>query len=74
MAWREFAPAPVEIANGKTPNVKANDVITIGRKRSLAASIAASAAEKPSSVFITANSTIKIAVLAAKPMSVTNPT
>ena len=43
MAWRLPAPAPVEMASGKTPKVNASEVITIGRKRSLAALTAASA-------------------------------
>ena len=42
--WRAPAPAPVEIANGSTPKMNASDVIRIGRKRSLAASIAAAMA------------------------------
>ena len=36
------APAPVDIANGNTPNVNANEVITIGLKRKRDASMAAS--------------------------------
>ena len=68
------APAPVAIANGTIPNTNAIDVITIGLKRNLAAASAASATGMPSSIFWVANSTIKIAFLAAKPISVIMPT
>src|SRR5688500_1173469 len=45
--WRAADPAPVEIASGATPSMKASDVITIGRKRKRAASTAASIALLP---------------------------
>ena len=35
--WRISAPAPVAIANGTTPKMKAKDVIRIGRRRVRAA-------------------------------------
>src|SRR5690606_15392602 len=38
---REAAPAPLEIASGTTPRMKASEVMTIGRRRSRAASSAA---------------------------------
>src|ERR1044071_8319001 len=38
--WRSSAPAPTAQTSGTTPKMKANDVIRIGRSRSLAASIA----------------------------------
>jgi len=53
--------------------MKASEVITMGRSRSLAASIAALTASMPASRFILANSTIRIAFLAARPMSSTRP-
>ena len=40
---RLAAPAPVDMTNGKTPRIKANEVMRIGRKRTLPASRAASA-------------------------------
>ena len=57
------APAPVEIASGNTPKMKARLVIRIGRKRNFAASIAASNAFIPSRIRSSANSTIRIAFL-----------
>jgi hypothetical protein len=40
-------PAPVLMASGSTPRMNASDVITIGRKRSRTASMAASCADRP---------------------------
>ena len=40
--WRLAEPAPVLMASGSTPRMKASEVMTIGRKRSRAASMAAS--------------------------------
>src|SRR5205807_2455027 len=56
MAWRALAPAPVEIAMGKTPRMKANEVMRIGRKRSRAASSTAWCSVRPSRCSVTANS------------------
>ncbi len=42
---RAPAPAPLENARGTTPRMNASDVITIGRNRSRAASMAAAAVE-----------------------------
>lgn len=39
---RLAAPAPVEMTRGKTPRMKANEVIKIGRSRTFPASMAAS--------------------------------
>ena len=44
---RPSAPAPVAKTSGSTPRMKANEVIRMGRRRSSAASIAASAMERP---------------------------
>lgn len=41
ISLRETLPAPVESANGKQPKINANEVIKIGRKRILEASMAA---------------------------------
>ena len=55
------APAPVAVARGMTPRINAMEVITIGLRRSLAASKAASRTDLPSCISCEANSTIKIA-------------
>ncbi len=47
MARRLLAPAPVAMASGTQPRMKASEVMTIGRSRSRAASMAASAAVMP---------------------------
>src|SRR6266852_3672502 len=66
--WRISAPAPWATASGATPRMKANDVIKIGRRRVRAEWTAASSAETPSSSSrCLANSTIRIAFLAANP-------
>ena len=70
---RAMAPAPVEKAKGNTPNIKAMEVIMIGLKRSLTASNVAGTISIPPSTRSLANSTIRIAFLAAKPISVTKP-
>ena len=70
---RDAAPAPLDRISGTTPRMKANEVMMIGRRRSLAASIAALTASLPASSFILANSTIRIAFLAARPISSTTP-
>src|SRR6266849_6795231 len=72
-AWRISAPAPVASASGTTPKMKAKDVIKIGRRRVRAASTAASHRFAPRSSACLANSTIRIAFLAANPISTTNP-
>jgi hypothetical protein len=73
MTLRASAPAPLAINNGSTPRINEKAVIRIGRKRSRAADSAASSAEKPSSDFSFANSTIRMAFLAAMPISITRP-
>jgi hypothetical protein len=42
MECRLAEPAPVDIASGSTPRMNASEVMTMGRKRSRAASTAAS--------------------------------
>ena len=71
--WRDAAPAPVLITIGKTPRVNASEVMTIGRKRSLAALTAASNTLLPASLSCIANSTIRIAFLADRPMRSSSP-
>ena len=70
---RETAPDPVAIASGTHPRMKAKAVIRIGRKRSFAASSAASMTGRPFSTSSLANSTIRIAFLAARPISMIRP-
>ena len=71
---RISAPAPVAIASGSTPKMKANEVIRIGRSRVRAAMTAASKRSLPCASPWRANSTIRMAFLAASPTSTTKPT
>src|SRR5260370_18998871 len=71
---RISAPAPWAINSGNTPRTNANDVMRIGRSRTRAASMAASNRDAPSCCRSRANSTIRMAFLAARPTSTTNPT
>ena len=71
---RAADPAPVAITSGEIPSTKVIDVITIGRKRKRAASIAACATGIPSFIFWLANSTIRIAFFAASPIKAIRPT
>ena len=64
------APTPVANTNGKSPTIKANEVIRIGRKRAIAALIAALERLSPIRRRCTANSTIRIAFLAKRPISI----
>ena len=68
------APAPLAITSGDTPRMKANDVMRMGRKRSRAASTAASRSAIPRPRISLANSTIRMAFLAASPTTVISPT
>lgn len=68
-----IAPAPVAKAKGNTPSIKAIEVIIIGLKRSFTAAKVAGTISIPPSTLSLANSTIKIAFLAAKPINVTKP-
>src|SRR5271170_59648 len=74
MDCRAAAPAPLATTNGTTPRINAKEVIRIGRKRSFAASTAASVTVFPPARSSRANSTIRIAFLAARPTSKTSPT
>lgn len=71
--WRLAAPAPELKTRGITPKMKVREVIRIARKRSLAAARAASLGNRPSLRLSTANSTIKMAFLAERAISVTRP-
>ena len=66
--------APDAIYSGTTPKINANEVIRIGRKRSLAARSTASPTDLPESCSSLAYSIIKIAFLALRPITVIMPT
>jgi len=66
-----IAPAPVANASGKIPKRKDKIVIIIARKRRLPAFIAESIILTPDSLCSLANSTIRMAFLAAKATSKT---
>ncbi|CAM4168697.1 hypothetical protein PAYE108092_20845 [Paracoccus yeei] len=68
------APAPLAKASGMTPSMKASVVIRIGRSRMREASTAASSKGLPCFRSISANSTIRMAFRAARPMVVSIPT
>src|SRR5581483_5465841 len=65
---RAAAPAPLANISGSTPKTKASEVMTIGRKRRRAAFSAASMASLPSRKPCCANSTIRMAFFAARPI------
>lgn len=68
------APAPLARARGITPRMNAMEVMMIGRKRRRAASMAASRRLCPCSQSSLANSTMRIAFFAERPMMVIRPT
>ncbi len=70
---RISAPAPLATARGTTPRIKAKAVMRIGRKRVRDASTMASTRLMPESSSCLANSTTRIAFLAARPIKTTNP-
>src|SRR5690625_4516216 len=73
-----FAPAAGPGTGGDTsgnmPTMKARAVMTMARKRCRAALMAASVVLRPVARFWAANSTIRMAFLAARPISTSNPT
>ena len=73
MACWLFDAAPEAMARGTTPKMKASEVMTIGRKRSVDASMVASTSDLPGFQRSLANSTIRIAFLAERPMIVMRP-
>ena len=70
---RDSAPAPDAVSSGTTPRMNANAVMRMGRNRSFAALSAASMSGFPWSYSIFANSTIRMAFFAARPMSMISP-
>ncbi len=73
IVFLDAAPAPVANASGNTPRINARDVMMIGRKRSRTASSVDCISSSPRSTLILANSTIRMAFFADKPISVINP-
>src|ERR1700722_12074558 len=67
MIWRATEPAPEAVQRGTQPRMNANEVIMMGRKRRRAPSSAASISGLPCSYCSLANSTMRIAFLAAQP-------
>ena len=66
-------PAPLARISGTTPRMNAKAVMRMGRKRRRADSSAACSIVLPSSYLALANSTMRIAFLAASPMSMIKP-
>ena len=73
MEWRAFAPAPVAIASGSTPKMKASDVMRIGRSRSSPAWMVASMIDSPCFRSSTAKVTRRTAFFAPRPISTSRP-
>ncbi len=74
ITWRATPPAPSAFQSGARPRMNANDVMRIGRSRFRAALRAASTIDAPFSSSAFANSTIRIAFFAARPISIRSPT
>ena len=74
IALRAPEPAPLLSINGVTPRPNASDVIRIGRNRMRVASRVASSRARPWSSRSLANSAIRIAFFADRPMVVSSPT
>src|SRR5699024_12025180 len=72
--WFPIAEGPTVHIKGIRPQIKAKDVIKIGLNRNLAPAIADSYKLKPRFRSCTANSTIRIAFFANKPISIIIPT
>ena len=70
---RLAAPAPLAMISGETPRINDRAVIITARKRNRAASRAAFLVSNPASRRTLANSTIRIALLADSPISITMP-
>ena len=74
ITWRATPPAPSAFQSGNRPRMKANDVMRIGRSRMRAPFSAASTIDSPFSSSAFANSTIRIAFFADRPISMSSPT
>ncbi len=73
MVERATLAAPVASASGNTPRIKASEVISIGRRRRLTASRVALITGIPLSTRSFANSTIRMAFFAERPINVIKP-
>ena len=73
MPQRAPAPAPLAKARGRQPMMAVKAVMRIGRRRSLDAMTTASIGSMPLSTRSLANSTMRMAFLAAKPMIMMTP-
>ncbi len=73
-AMRLAAPAPRATSSGTIPSTKASEVMIMGRRRNFTAAIVASKVLLPSASSSIANSTMRMAFLAARPMMVMRPT
>ena len=70
---RALAPAPLASTSGSTPRMNANEVIRIGRKRSRAASTAASRISRPVEAQVARELDDQDGVLADSAISSTRP-
>src|SRR6267143_15491 len=70
---RPTAPAPAAVHNGTQPRINANEVMKRARRRTRTPSSAASTSGIPPSYATLANSTMRIAFLAARPITMSRP-
>ncbi len=70
---RAWPPAPSAFHSGNSPKMNANDVMRIGRSRRRAPFSAASTSDSPFSSSALANSTMRIAFFAERPISMRRP-
>ena len=73
IALRARAPEPEESIRGMHPRTNAREVIRMGRRRKRAAASVASIRPLPRCISRLANSTMRMAFLAASPTSITRP-
>jgi hypothetical protein len=74
MAWRLLAPAPLDRASGVPPRMNAMEVMRIGRKRSRQASKVDSIRPRPDWRRVLANSMMRMAFFADRPITAISPT
>jgi hypothetical protein len=70
---RPAAPAPEAVHSGTQPRMNANEVMNRARRRTRTPSSAASTSDIPCSYATLANSTMRIAFLAASPITMSRP-
>ena len=71
--WRETPPEPVANQRGRQPQIKAKEVMRMGRSRMRAPVRAASETDLPFSYSVLAKEMMRMAFLAARPMSMMRP-